>query len=170
MANPNSFDRFKHILYEYKILNNIGLDIEYVILGFDGPHLGWRVYTIMQRRNTKMQPLKFRFFKKMLTQNRLFSFCINKNCNLCQQKKPSQNRLFFFKIDFPQMIFICYFLSLHNKLQEQIKLIAVFIYFLIRNNTFQSLCNMYDPCYVCHLQKEAKRRKVIAQNSAANKG
>ena len=37
MANPNSFDRFKHILHEYKILNNIGLDIEYVILGFDGP-------------------------------------------------------------------------------------------------------------------------------------
>ena len=36
MVNPNSFDKVKHILDEYKLLHKIGVDREWVILGCDG--------------------------------------------------------------------------------------------------------------------------------------
>ena len=63
-----------------------------------------------------------------------------------------------------KMIFLYYYFILsYNKLQQQIKLIAQCLYFLIRNNTCQSLCNTCDFCNVCHLQQEDKRRKVVAQ-------
>ena len=62
-----------------------------------------------------------------------------------------------------KMVFLNYFLLLCNKFQQQIKLIAQYLYSLIRNNTYQSLCNTFNPCLNCHLQKETKRRKVIAQ-------
>ena len=37
IVNPNSFDRVKHILDEYKLLHKIGVYREWVILGCDGP-------------------------------------------------------------------------------------------------------------------------------------
>ena len=43
MVNPNSFERVMHILHGYKLLHNIGVDREWVILGCDRPHLGWLV-------------------------------------------------------------------------------------------------------------------------------
>ena len=48
MVNPNSFDRAKHILDEYKLLHKIGVDREWVILGCDGPP--FRMASIMAQK------------------------------------------------------------------------------------------------------------------------
>ena len=53
MVNPNSFDRAKHILDEYKLLHKIGVDREWVILGCDGPP--FRMASIM----TQKEPQKY---------------------------------------------------------------------------------------------------------------
>ena len=100
-----------------------------------------------KRKKLKDTTLAIQFFclgKK--TKQAFLNFC-QQDDNLRRQNGnlPRQN-------DF-SLLFLSY-----SKLQQQIKLIA---YCFLKHITRQALCNTYGPCHVCHLQKEAKRGKVI---------
>ena len=126
-----------------------------------------------------INPLQFTIFclgKKMPTQNKLFSICVGKIVTCAGKKNADAKQVFInFRLQngdlrrqmvtcLGKMVFLYYyFLLSYNKLQQQIKLIAQCLYFLIRSNTCQSLSNTYDPCHVCHHQKKDKRRQVTAQ-------
>ena len=113
----------------------------------------------------------------MQTQNRLFSICVSKMVIYTYKKKIASTNQAFLSFSqqncnlrwqngnlSQQNIFLYYyFLLSYNKLQQQTKLIPQCLYLLIINSTCQFFCNRYDPCHACHLQKEGKRRNVIAQ-------
>ena len=108
-------------------------------------------------------------------QSRLFSVGIGKMVISAGKKMPMQNRFFLIFATkmliyvskmvtcLSKMIFLYYFLLMCNKLGQQINLIVWCQDVLMRNNTCQSFCSMHHPSCACHIQKEAKRRKVIAQ-------
>ena len=113
----------------------------------------------------------------MQTQNRLFSICVSKMVIYTYKKKIASTNQAFLSFSqqncnlrwqngnlSQQNIFLYYyFLLSYNKLQWQMKLIIWFLYFIIRNNARYCSRYTYELCHVCHLQREAKRRKVIAQ-------
>ena len=43
MVNPNSFQRVKQILDEYKTKHGIAKEREWIILGCDGPPFKWQM-------------------------------------------------------------------------------------------------------------------------------
>ena len=124
--------------------------------------------------NVRFQPLQFSLFclgKKKSTQNRLFSICVSKKVICAGKKMPTQNR--FFSIYSSGMVVLRwqnYFSSLIfsfivEQLQQQTKLIAECLYFLIRNSIFQFLCNMYDPCHSVIFRKELKKQRPLSKSN-----
>ena len=109
--------------------------------------------------NVLFQPSQYNCFclgKKTFTQNRLFSIFAREVVVFVGKMVICPGKMIFL---------YQYFLLSQNKLQQQIKLIAQCLYFLMGNNAFQSLCNMYDPCHSVIFKSELKEERSLPRSN-----